>query len=97
MAGKADDIKAEPKPQVKQEEPPGKESKSEIQKVKEWLVKANAKEDPDKLDDKDNPPTDTKDQEIVLDSAKLSITRSALASSLPTKSFLYFMGSPVSG
>lgn len=37
VAGKTDDIKAEPKPQIKQEERPGKESNYEIQKGKEWL------------------------------------------------------------
>lgn len=56
--------------------------------------KTNAKEHLDKLDDKDNPPTDSKDQEIVLGSAKLVITSSALSSSLPNHKLPVFHGDP---
>lgn len=52
-----------------------------MQKIKEWLAKANPKEEPDVLDNKEDVPK-AKEEAMVPDLAKSGLARSALLSSL---------------
>ena len=94
VAGKADNIMTELRPQIKEEDPPGGDTKFRVHKVKEWLAKAKPEEKPDVLKDEGNLPKDTEGKDAIVDLTKSGLVRSAVVSSLPKMSLPVFHGNP---
>ena len=94
VAGKADNSMLELRPKIKKEDPPGKDTKFRVNRVKEWLAKAKPEEEPDVLKDKVNLPKDTEDKDAIVDLTKSGLVRSAVVSSLPKINLPVFNGNP---
>lgn len=82
VTGKADNIVTELRPQINEEDSPGKDTKFRVNQVKEWLAKAKPEEEPN-VKDEENLPKDTDGQQWYL--------------LIPRLTRLYFMATPVSG
>ena len=94
MAGKADNIMTELRPQIKEEDPPGRDTKFRVHKVKELLAKAKPEEEPDVLKDEGNLPKDTEGKDAIVDLTKSGLVRSAVVSSLSKINLSVFHGDP---
>ena len=97
VAGKADNIMMDLKtlrPQIKDEDSPGKETKFRVNKVKEWLTKTKPEKEPDALKDEENLPKDTEGKDAIVDLTKSGLVRSAVVSSLPKINLPVFHGDP---
>ena len=95
VAGKADNIMTEQRPQIKDEDrSPGKETKFRVIKVKEWLTNAQPEEGLDALKGEEDLPKDTEGKDAIVDLTMSGLVRSAVVSSLPKINLPLFHGDP---